>query len=70
MERADQRAEVQVLLLSEGWNGAGWTNQEAICSPDDPPHLEVTQSLIRLIYRLTMTMTFFPLTYLVLSVVY
>lgn len=43
-ERGDRSAAKQFLLLDEDWSHAGWRALEATCSPEDPPHLEVTQS--------------------------
>lgn len=41
-ERADWGVVEQFLLLGEDSGHAGWRALEETCSPEDPPHLEVT----------------------------
>lgn len=42
-ERAGWSVLRQFPLLDEDWSHEGWTALEETCSPEDPPHLEVTR---------------------------
>lgn len=45
--RADWGVVEPLVHLEAGWSHAGWRALEETWSPEDPPHLEVTQAMVR-----------------------